>query len=59
MPEPRRCPYAKHVGRPWPEVVERDRPYAEWLVSMDGPHTLPEEDYDEIMDLLEDGDHAE
>lgn len=52
MPE-RTCPFPEHQGKPWAQVVEEDRPYALWLVGGEGPDSLSFEDYDEIMDLLE------
>lgn len=46
------CPFPKHRGERWEDVLEDDRRYLEWLVSHEGPD-LGEELYETLMDLLE------
>lgn len=46
------CPFRKHRGESWEDVLEEDRRYMEWLVSGEGPD-LGQELYDTLMDLLE------
>lgn len=49
------CPYPKHRGVRWDLVVQRDRPYAEWLIGPDGPDTLTNGAAEAIEDWLEEG----
>ena len=46
------CPFPKHRGVPWEDVVEDDRRYVEWLVGGEGPE-MDDELYDHLMELLE------
>ena len=46
------CPFPKHRGESWQDVVDDDFDYAEWLVSAEGPD-MDDEMYDGIMDALE------
>lgn len=46
------CPFPKHKDKLWAEVIEEDREYVEWLVSMEGPD-LSDMLYDFLIDLLE------
>ncbi len=50
------CPFTKHPGKLWRDVLEEDRLYVEWLVSgNDGPTTpIDDELYDHLIGLLED-----
>lgn len=32
-----RCPFPKHRGKLWEDVLEEDPQYVEWLVSGEGP----------------------
>lgn len=50
-----RCPFPKHRGELWEDVVAEHRRYVEWLVSGDGPE-IDEELYDRLIDLLENND---
>ena len=58
MSAPELCPFPKHKGIPWEDILEEDRPYMEWLVSgSDGPDPpIDEELYELIMEHLE-GEH--
>jgi hypothetical protein len=47
------CPYPKHYGKKWADIMEEDAAYIEWLVSLNGPPMHPDR-FDYLMDLLED-----
>lgn len=47
------CPFKKHLGRSWNDIVTIDRAYVEWLVSGEGPENLDPELEDVLIDLLE------
>ena len=46
------CPFPKHQGKPWEDVIDEDRNYVEWLVGYEGPELRPEL-YNRLMELLE------
>ena len=46
------CPFPKHHGEPWDEVVEEDPGYVRWLIGGEGPE-VDAELYDCLTDLLE------
>lgn len=46
------CPFPKHQGEEWADVVDEDRRYVEWLISAEGPE-MDQELYDYLEDLLE------
>jgi len=48
-----RCSFPKHRGVLWTTVVILDRPYMEWLVSLEGPTTLANDLFEYLMTLLE------
>lgn len=47
-----RCPFPKHEGEEWTEVVENDPEYVEWLISGEGPD-MDSTLLDHLTDLLE------
>lgn len=47
-----RCPFPKHGGKLWADVIEEDPKYIEWLLSGDGPE-LHEELYNKLTRLME------
>ena len=51
------CPFPKHEGEKWVDVVENDSEYIEWLLSGEGPY-LSERLTDKLTWLLE-GDEEE
>lgn len=46
------CPFRKHTGERWVDILDTDRSYMEWLVSGKGP-SMSFELYDVVMELLE------
>lgn len=46
------CPFQKHEGEKWEDVVAEDRRYVEWLVSAEGP-ALSTDLYEKLTELLE------
>lgn len=46
------CPFPKHEGRLWTDIIEDDRQYVEWLVSGEGP-PMSDLQYDYLINLLE------
>ena len=50
------CPYPKHRGWPWEDVVERDPSYAGFLMSVDGPADLTPKAAELLEELLEELD---
>ena len=49
------CPFAKHQGELWSDVIEEDRDYVEWLTKQDW---LSDELHKYLIELLE-GDSDE
>jgi len=52
------CPFPKHEGVAWEEVVEQDLRYVEWLISGEGPNLEPDL-LDHLTILLEERDSDE
>ena len=49
------CQFPKHEGESWYDILEEDRRYIEWIVSLDGPgvpHLSPIL-YEFLIELLE------
>ena len=47
------CPFPKHEGRDWEDVVRDDRAYVEWLVSGEPDFEMWDDMYDFLIELLE------
>ena len=50
------CGLSKHRGKLWEDLVEEDKAYLEWCISMYGP-SLNDQTYDHIVDLLEEASY--
>lgn len=46
------CPFPKHEGKRWEDVIAEDRQYVEWLVSGSGPN-MSVFLYEHLIELLE------
>ena len=47
------CPFPKHEGREWVDIIQDDRAYMEWLVSGEPDFELWDELETYLIDLLE------
>jgi len=53
QPSNRVCPFRKHKGKPWTEVVKEDPEYVEWLVSFDCTVQIERSLYEYLVFILE------